>query len=170
MATIDRLKKKEARMILQLAEVRREIAVLEGRPAQRDLPAVPTAPPRPPRALSEAERVFRLFREAREEEFELHGIPFVPDRPSTPAFVNTAMQPVIAAANALLVECQSCGSAKVREAVKSVDDVLRLFFFHKFFTDKWAAGLEPPWPFNAFVSDRVWPKYIPSYEASGASP
>ena len=99
---------------------------------------LPNVPPKPPRAMSPQEQVMDDFKEARKMAFDELGKPVEPDEEHHPAFVNAALEPIL----------KVCRGDLVKASIVVTE------FFH----DKWAAGLSPPFPFRAFVSDKTWPR------------
>lgn len=178
MTTVEELKARKAWLLRVIAQIDRELEkrireeqAPKPRPArQAALPGVPPPAPTPGRQPSEAEKLYRRLCLLREVEFEVIGSPVEPDAQHHPAMINTSLAPLIAAARRL---AQQPGMLGVLERVRERDpdtraqsDVEVIFdmLYRDFLKDPWAAGLAPPWPFKAFVSPKVFPKYVRELE------
>lgn len=104
------------------------------------LPGVPEAPKLlpAPRRQSDAEIDYEYFESRRKKRLEELG-GFVEDkRPAVP-FINAALK-------------------KIREACESEDELWDLM--QEYFSREYPAKYEPPFPFEAFCSAKVWPKLL----------
>lgn len=115
---------------------------------QPDLPAIPPAPPPPPRAKSAQELAYEDYQWTRR--FELVDelkVDFVEDQIDEhgPAWINTALGPILKEVEPLARTLRTTG-----ETQTGWYRLLELWF-----DQPWGAKMDPPFPFTAFVSDRV---------------
>mgnify|MGYP006921293390 CR=1 FL=1 len=124
-------------------------------PAQPELPAMPPPPPPEPRAQSLGERVHAEFLRCREEVLYLANNGEVePDEPTSPAYVNTAVAPMLAALAPVVGMLQ-------RRDPPIEDPQLKAFQYaiEDFLAMPWAAQCKPPFPFRAFTSKKIWSQF-----------
>ncbi len=109
------------------------------KPAQPDLPVIPPPPPQEPPELTPIQWHFRDYQDQRDSVLteELH-LPFVADEPPNWPRITLSL-------GALLEKLETYG----RPPGKAWSRLLELWFAEPF-----AAGMDPPFPFKALVSDR----------------
>lgn len=117
------------------------------RPTPQELPGVPPAPPPPPRKPSVHEENFAEYQKTREGRLARLGVPPVPDRQYTLAFINVTMK-------------------RIRDACHDDDELFAIFT--AFVAETYPAKMDPPYPFECLASQKVWPKLLQQVRADAA--
>jgi len=137
--TIAGLKERRDWLKKELAKAEKEIEqrMGGGKLEQVDLPGVPVPEP-VPRKKSANEAHHDEFQNSRRTRLERLGVPFVDDKPNAIAFVNASL-------------------SRIRAAC--ADDEELWLLFDAYFAEPKPAQYDPPYPFNAFASEKWW-KYL----------
>lgn len=161
--SIEELKARKAWLLRVIAQIDRELekrlreSGAPPKPRPQSLPGIPAHQ----RQASESEEDFAEFQATRAGKFKRLGVPLVPDRMRTgveysPAFINTALK-------------------RLRETIAGVhsDPVAARaelwLTFTAFFSEDYPARYNPPYPFEAFVSPKVFPKLLDRVRAERAA-
>lgn len=137
MATVDGLRKRLTRLKQQVSEVEAEISALEGVPKQVTLPGL--ALPAPARTRSVHEENYDQFQATRREKFTRLGVAFVPDKRHAPMYINVALK-------------------AVRDACENDAELFSIF--DAYMAEDYPARFDPPYPFSALASQKVWPPLL----------
>lgn len=146
MTSIEELKARKAWLLRVIAQIDRELEkrLLESaqppKPKPQSLPGIPAHRRQP----SESEEDFAEFQATREGKFKRLGVPLVPDRMRngneySPAYINAMLK-------------------RLREQCRDRHELW--LCFSAFFAEDYPARYSPPYPFEAFVSPKVFPKLL----------